>query len=74
MGTDGPAHRQLCERSAPVLQAQAILEREHGLAARVMDLRLNPLPVEAVRSHAVDCGRVLVVDECRATVAGWRTP
>jgi 2-oxoisovalerate dehydrogenase E1 component len=53
------------------LQAQAILEREHGVAARVLDLRwLNPLPVEAVRAHAADCGTVLVVDECRATGAG----
>jgi 2-oxoisovalerate dehydrogenase E1 component len=53
------------------LQAQAILEREHGVAARVLDLRwLNPLPVEAVRAHAADCGSVLVVDECRATGAG----
>ena len=44
---------------------------DHGVAARVMDLRwLNPLPVEAVRSHAVECGRVLVVDECRATGGG----
>jgi 2-oxoisovalerate dehydrogenase E1 component len=53
------------------LQAQAILDREHGVAARVLDLRwLNPLPVEAVRAHAADCGSVLVVDECRATGAG----
>jgi 2-oxoisovalerate dehydrogenase E1 component len=53
------------------LQAQAVLRREHGIAARVLDLRwLNPLPVEAVRAHAADCGRVLVVDECRATGAG----
>jgi 2-oxoisovalerate dehydrogenase E1 component len=53
------------------LQAQAVLRREHGIAARVLDLRwLNPLPVAAVRAHAGDCGRVLVVDECRATGAG----
>jgi 2-oxoisovalerate dehydrogenase E1 component len=53
------------------LQAQAILAREHGVAVRVLDLRwLNPLPVEAVRDHAAACGRVLVVDECRATGGG----
>ena len=53
------------------LQAQVVLRHEHEIAARVLDLRwLNPLPVEAVRAHAADCGRVLVVDECRATGAG----
>jgi 2-oxoisovalerate dehydrogenase E1 component len=53
------------------LQAQAILARDHGVRARVIDLRwLNPLPVEAVRLHAAACGRVLVVDECRATGGG----
>jgi 2-oxoisovalerate dehydrogenase E1 component len=53
------------------LQAQAILERDHGIAARVLDLRwLSPLPVQAVRGHAADCGSVLVVDECRATGGG----
>lgn len=53
------------------LQAQAILEREHGIRARVLDLRwLAPLPFKAVRAHAGECGRVLVVDECRATGGG----
>ena len=53
------------------LQAQAVLREEHGIAARVADLRwLAPLPFEAVRSHAADCGRVLIVDECRATGGG----
>jgi 2-oxoisovalerate dehydrogenase E1 component len=53
------------------LQAQAILARDHGVRARVVDLRwLNPLPVDAVREHAAECGRVLVVDECRATGGG----
>jgi 2-oxoisovalerate dehydrogenase E1 component len=42
-----------------------------GLHARVLDLRwLAPLPHAAVREHARECGRVLVVDECRATGAG----
>jgi len=53
------------------LQAQAILAQEHGITARVVDLRwLAPLPLEAVRRHAADCGRVLIVDECRATGGG----
>jgi 2-oxoisovalerate dehydrogenase E1 component len=53
------------------LQAQAILARDHGVRTRVVDLRwLNPLPLEAVRAHAVECGRVLVVDECRSTGGG----
>jgi 2-oxoisovalerate dehydrogenase E1 component len=44
---------------------------EKKIAARVVDLRwLNPLPLEAVRAHAADCGRVLVADECRATGGG----
>ncbi|HEX9738330.1 MAG TPA: thiamine pyrophosphate-dependent enzyme [Candidatus Limnocylindria bacterium] len=53
------------------LQAQANLAQEHGIGARVLDLRwLAPLPHEAVRAHAADCGRVLIVDECRATGGG----
>ena len=53
------------------LQAQAVLAQEHGIAARVVDLRwLAPPPFEAVRSHAADCGRMLIVDECRATGGG----
>jgi 2-oxoisovalerate dehydrogenase E1 component len=53
------------------LRAARVLEREHGIRARVLDLRwLNPLPAAAVREHAAACGRVLVVDECRATGAG----
>jgi 2-oxoisovalerate dehydrogenase E1 component len=55
---------RLCLRAARRLEAE-------GLAVRVLDLRwLAPLPLEAVRQHARDCGRVLVVDECRATGAG----
>jgi 2-oxoisovalerate dehydrogenase E1 component len=53
------------------LQAQRILAAAHGVRARVLDLRwLNPLPLEAVRRHAAAAGRVLVVDECRATGGG----
>lgn len=52
------------------LRAARRLEAE-GLRARVLDLRwLNPLPGEAVREHAAQCGRVLVADECRATGGG----
>lgn len=53
------------------LRAARRLEREHGIRARVLDLRwLAPLPSEAVLSHARACGRVLVADECRRTQAG----
>jgi 2-oxoisovalerate dehydrogenase E1 component len=53
------------------LQAATRLRGEHGIGARVLDLRwLNPMPIDAVRRHAADCGRVLVVDECRATGGG----
>ena len=54
------------------LRAARVLERAHGLRARILDLRwLNPLHFEAVRLHARQCnGRVLVVDECRATGGG----
>ena len=44
---------------------------EFRVLARVLDLRwLAPLPFEAIRTHAEACGRVLVVDECRATGGG----
>ena len=44
---------------------------EAGVQARVMDMRwLAPLPMDAIRAHADECGAVLVVDECRATGAG----
>lgn len=53
------------------LRAARALERERGVKVRVLDLRwLNPLPFSAVRAHANECGRVLVVDECRATAGG----
>jgi 2-oxoisovalerate dehydrogenase E1 component len=42
------------------------LQREHGIAARVLDLRwISPLPVDDVVAHAAAVGRLLVVDECR---------
>ncbi len=53
------------------LQAARRLRDAHGIRSRVIDLRwLNPLPFDAVRRHAAECGRVLVVDECRRTGAG----
>jgi 2-oxoisovalerate dehydrogenase E1 component len=42
------------------------LERDHGVACRVIDLRwLSPLPVDDLVAAARACGRVLVVDETR---------
>ena len=53
------------------LRAIKTLREEHGINARLIDLRwLNPLPFDAIRSHAQACGRVLVVDECRRTGGG----
>ena len=53
------------------LQAQKILEQEHGLKVRVMDLRwLNPLPLEAIDQAAAAASAVLMVDECRSTGGG----
>jgi 2-oxoisovalerate dehydrogenase E1 component len=53
------------------LRAARQLENAFGIAARVLDLRwLNPLPIEALRHHAAECGRVVVVDECRQTGGG----
>ncbi len=52
------------------LRAARRLEGE-GIRVRVLDLRwLAPLPREAIHAHAADVGRVLVVDECRATGGG----
>jgi 2-oxoisovalerate dehydrogenase E1 component len=53
------------------LQAAKRLADEHGVRARVIDLRwLNPLPLEAIRAHATEVGSVVVVDECRSTGGG----
>jgi len=42
------------------------LERDHGIACRVLDLRwLAPLPVDDLVREAEAVGRVLVVDETR---------
>ena len=49
------------------LQVAAQLASE-GVGCRVVDLRwLQPLPLSALQPHAEACGRLLVVDECRAS-------
>ncbi len=53
------------------LRAAKRLEAELGKRARVVDLRwLAPLRCDALDAHARACGRVLVVDEARATAGG----
>lgn len=53
------------------LQAARILERDHGINVRTLDVRwLNPLPFDAIEEQARDCRAVVVVDECRATAGG----
>lgn len=48
------------------LRAARTLEREHGLRARVVDLRwLQPLNLDLIEREARATGRLLVVDECR---------
>jgi 2-oxoisovalerate dehydrogenase E1 component len=48
------------------LRAAARLEREHGISARVLDLRwLAPLPIDDVLEQARAVGKLLVADECR---------
>ena len=50
------------------LRAQLRLARDHGLDARVVDLRwLAPLPVDDLIAEANASGRVLVIDETRRT-------
>lgn len=53
------------------LRAAKKLRDQHGINARVVDLRwLNPLPMTAVKQHAAECRSVVVADECRATGGG----
>ena len=48
------------------LRAAERLQNEHGLSARVLDLRwLAPLPIDDLLQHARATGRLLVADECR---------
>jgi 2-oxoisovalerate dehydrogenase E1 component len=50
------------------LRAARVLEKEHGIRARVCDLRwLQPLDAATICAEARTCGRVLVVDEGRRT-------
>lgn len=50
------------------LKAARRLAQQHGIQARVIDLRwINPLDREAIREHAKATGRVLIVDEGRRT-------
>ncbi len=48
------------------LRAARTLERNHGIRARISDLRwLAPLNADFIAAEAAATGRVLVVDECR---------
>jgi 2-oxoisovalerate dehydrogenase E1 component len=50
------------------LRAAKVLEEQHGVRCRVLDLRwVQPLPVADIVREVSATGRVLVVDECRAT-------
>ena len=50
------------------LQAARILSERHGVAAEVIDLRwLAPIDTETVVAHGTRSGRILIVDEGRAT-------
>ncbi len=49
-------------------QAQKILQQEHGVGVRVIDMRwLAPLPEEAIIFAVSGAKSVLIVDECRRT-------
>ncbi|WP_235537544.1 transketolase C-terminal domain-containing protein [Sphingomonas sp. Root1294] len=49
-------------------QAQKLLADEHGVDARVIDLRwLAPLDPETILAAVGEARRVLIVDECRIT-------
>jgi 2-oxoisovalerate dehydrogenase E1 component len=49
-------------------QAAKVLEEQHGVKLRVVDLRwLAPLPEAAIKTAVAECDRVLIVDECRKT-------
>ena len=53
------------------LRAARRLLAEDGTRVRVLDVRwLDPLPMDVLVEQARDVGRVLVVDECRATGGG----
>jgi 2-oxoisovalerate dehydrogenase E1 component len=53
------------------LQAQRILERDHGVRTQVLDVRwLTPLPLDEIARAAEGKRAVVVVDECRRTGGG----
>jgi 2-oxoisovalerate dehydrogenase E1 component len=53
------------------LQAQRILERDHGVKTQVLDVRwLSPLPLDEIARAAEGKRAVVVVDECRRTGGG----
>ncbi len=66
-----PDHDDLCIATFGLgvrrcLQAAHQLRANHGIHARVLDLRwLVPLPSAAVLAHATETGRLLVVDDGR---------
>ena len=50
------------------LQAQKVLAEQHGLNARIIDMRwIAPLPQQAILDATANCKKVLIVDECRRT-------
>lgn len=49
------------------LQAKDMLDQEHGISVRVLDLRmLKPLDTQVLLKQMEDVSDVLIVDECRA--------
>jgi 2-oxoisovalerate dehydrogenase E1 component len=53
------------------LQAQRILERDHGVKTQVLDVRwISPLPLDEIAQAAEGKRAVVVVDECRRTGGG----
>lgn len=52
------------------MQAAKILEKEHKLAVKLIDLRwLSPLPIEAILRELTHAKRVLIVDEGRKSAS-----
>jgi 2-oxoisovalerate dehydrogenase E1 component len=50
------------------LKAAKILEEEHGIKSKIVDLRwLAPVDEEALAREVAGCKHVLIVDECRKT-------
>ena len=76
LGVYGGKNKDLCIASYAnglrlSLRVVKKLEAERKIKVRVIDLRwLAPLPLEALAVHAEACGKLLVVDECRASGGG----